>query len=140
MLKEPHGDCYFYNIIRLSGVKNLGNNTTAFEYAFGPGQKFIFYQVNNSVVVVLQQRNTFVPVKRVIFFTDIGMHVINQTDYKVNGTLFVTPDYTVVYYIPKELENSLFTRMYFFNGMGLKSFKFVKSWGGEVKLFKLEFS
>ena len=42
-------------------------------------------------------------------------------------------------HIPPELENSMFTRMFFFNGYGMENFEFVNNWGGEVKLFRVIF-
>ena len=138
MLKDPHGDCYFYTPLRLSGVKQSGN-ITAYEYALGPYQKFIIYERNSSYEVMLQQGNNFLRVKRAIIFSNHRLHIINQKNYKVDGTILMQ-NYEVVYYIPKELENSMFTRLFFFNGLGLKHFKMVGDWGGEVKVFKVEFN
>jgi len=40
--------------------------------------------------------------------------------------------------MPPELVDALFTRMFFFDGAGLKNFELVHNWGGEVKLFRVK--
>jgi hypothetical protein len=51
----------------------------------------------------------------------------------------VQPDKRVAIFMPPEIQNSMFTRMFLFDGAGLEHFELVNQWGGEVKLYKVNF-
>ena len=62
---------------------------------------------------------------------------MNYENATVPGTLWVDPSLQLVIYMPPQMENSMFTRMFFYNGEGLKYFEssYVNP---EVRLFKFK--
>ncbi len=104
------------------------------------------YSLGNQVLRVILTNETIrafidngvsqMPVGKIYYFSDSGIYVIgNSSDI----ALFFYAGSPSAILVPKELENSLFTRMFFFNGYGLERFRFVDDWGGEVKLFEVVF-
>ena len=79
-------------------------------------------------------------VARFIYFTKDGTgNIYTQNDAQIDGLLWVEPDKSSVLFIPSTLENAMFTRMFLFSGRGLTHFEPVGDWGGELKLFKVNF-
>ncbi len=60
---------------------------------------------------------------------------LNYSDATVPGTLWVDPSMKLVIYMPEQIENSMFTRMFFYDGEGLEYFEpaYINP---QVKLFK----
>jgi asparagine N-glycosylation enzyme membrane subunit Stt3 len=56
----------------------------------------------------------------------------------IDGMLWVSPDYNFVIFMQKEIRDSIFTKMFFFEGKGLTRFEKVFS-NPEVKIFKVKF-
>jgi hypothetical protein len=112
-----------------------------YEYPISDRQSFILYQKNDTLSVVFQQDNQFVKVKRLVVDTGNGYLTYEDSTAEIQGTIF-SPGFPsqVIFYMPKEIEDSLFTRMYFYNGAGLKHFTLINNWGGEVKLFRVDFN
>ena len=77
---------------------------------------------------------------KLFFFDENGQGVlaVNQ-DGQFPGTIWLDPSKQLIVYMPAEVENSMFTRMFFYHGQGLEHFEFINDWGGEVKLFKVKF-
>jgi hypothetical protein len=102
-------------------------------------QSFLIYNINGTLKPYLQQANQFASVEKIFYVTSSGTGVIKTyPDAEVKGLLWVTPDMQILVYIPPELETSMFTQLYFFNGQGLENFEFINNWGGEVKLFRVK--
>ncbi len=130
-------DNYYYVPLTSKRPLMSGNGT---EYIFG--NVFMVIENNGTAVPYLIQGNgQYVMKMSKIFYFENGIpRMLGFNNASFDGMLYVTPGMNYAFYIPKNLENSLFTRMYFFNGLGLKHFKLVKNFGGEVKLFKVEFN
>ncbi|MEM7825406.1 MAG: STT3 domain-containing protein [Candidatus Aenigmatarchaeota archaeon] len=63
----------------------------------------------------------------------------NQTNVQlINGLLWVDSGYSYVIFMPPAVRDSLFTRMFFWNGQGLKHFEYVYG-NAELKIFKVIF-
>lgn len=106
----------------------------------------------NGVITLVQKNNTFVPVlnlptqgitnnvvEEINYFDNSGEHRIRFTQYKTfPGLVWVDPSYKYVVYMPSSVKNSVFTRMFFWNGEGLKHFKLVYS-NPEIRVFKVIF-
>ena len=77
---------------------------------------------------------------RLIIASPDGLRVIEDTTGEIQGTIFVPdPSGSTIVYMPEELENSVFTKMFFFNGIQLDKFELVGNWGNEFKLYKVKF-
>ncbi|MEM5879095.1 MAG: STT3 domain-containing protein [Candidatus Aenigmatarchaeota archaeon] len=73
----------------------------------------------------------------------INQRIENAT---MNGLLFVDPSFRVVIFMDENIEKSIFTNMFFFNGEGLKEFNIsklehfeLKYSNPEVKIFEIKF-
>lgn len=63
----------------------------------------------------------------------------NQTNAQlIEGLLWVDSSYSYVIFMPPAVRDSLFTRMFFWNGQGLKHFEYVYG-NAELKIFKVIF-
>ena len=140
------GQKYYYVTVSLSQAKpNPSQNSLTYSYSMSSNQAFLVYQVNNTLKPYLQQGNQFLTVEKISYFTNEGIGITTVfPGADVKGTLWVTPDKEMIIYIPPELETSLFTRMYLYNGQGveggsLKNFELAGNWGGEVKLYRIVF-
>ena len=106
----------------------------------------------NGIITLVQKNNTFVPVlnlpsqgitnnvvEEIDYFDNYGEHRIRFTQYKTfPGLVWVDPSYKYVVYMPSSVKNSIFTRMFFWNGKGLQHFKLVYS-NPEIRVFKVIF-
>ncbi len=136
------GDKYSYAIIERSQARPmLDQNAIANVYPLGPQQAFVVAEKEGDMQAFIQQGSQLGEVENLFYFTKDGNGVLKTAkDPQVMGLVWLSPDKGAIIFVPKELERSLFTRMYLFNGAGLKNFEFVNSWGGEVKLFKVKFN
>ncbi|MFH0832269.1 MAG: hypothetical protein V1900_00910 [Candidatus Aenigmatarchaeota archaeon] len=135
------GKKYYYLMLGLSQAKPIvAQNAIAYTYPMAEQQSFVLYEINGTIKPYLQQGSQFLSVEKIFYVTKDGMGAVKTyPDSEIKGLLWLTPDRQLLIYIPPELENSLFTKMYFFNGQGLENFEFVNNWGGEVKLFRVKF-
>lgn len=136
------GQKYTYFMTPLSNARPVPNqNAVAFVYSIASQQSFIIYEYNQSQMVpYLQQGASVVKVEKLVYFTRTGESKFYfEPNADVKGLLWLDPSRQTLIYAPPEIESSLFTRMFLFNGQGLKYFEYVDNWGGEVKLFKLDF-
>ncbi|MGC8812272.1 MAG: STT3 domain-containing protein [Candidatus Aenigmatarchaeota archaeon] len=63
----------------------------------------------------------------------------NQTNVQlINGLLWVDSSYSYAIFMPPSVRDSLFTRMFFWNGQGLKHFEYAYG-NAELKIFKVIF-
>ncbi len=134
------GKQYSYFTIPLQQTKPLiSENALVYVYPFSQQQAFVVYEINKTdVKAFLQQGNQLVSVEKVFYFNgNQGILKANEK-YDVKGMLWLTSDKNTAVFMPPEIENSMFTKLFFFGGQGLKNFEFVDSWGGELKLFKVK--
>jgi len=135
---DPKGQKYFYVTVSRSQPKIL-ENAIVHTYPMGADQAFLLYETEEEIQAVLQQGSQFLTIEKIFFFqNNEGLFKV-EPESDVKGLLWVSPGKEFVIYMPPELENSMFTRMFLFNGANLEHFEFVKNWGGEVKLFRVNF-
>ncbi|MBI2075702.1 MAG: hypothetical protein HYT72_00450 [Candidatus Aenigmarchaeota archaeon] len=135
------GDKYSYAIVQRSQSRPvLDQNAIAHIYPLGPQQAFVIYETNNTYQAFLQQGSTLATVGKIFYFDRAGQgNLRTREEADISGLIWLTPDKNAMIFAPPQLENSLFTRMYLFNGLGLNNFELVGNYGGEVKLFKVKF-
>ncbi len=132
------GTKYFYATLWLSGTKKL-NNRTVYIYPYYHNQAFLIVSNGTDFDLYFQQDTNVMRIKRFVYYSS-GLTVEKTYENaSIDGMVWTDPSMKAIIFVPKELENSLFTRMMLFDGKGLKHFKFVKDFGWEVKLFKVEF-
>jgi len=133
------GQQYSYFLGSLSKATPMpSENAIVYTYPLSSNQAFVIYDTNGDLRAYLQQDNQFVTLENVIYIKDGNWVQSTEPEPDVRGTLWVAGRDTVVFMTP-ELENSLFSRMFFLNGFGLEKFEYVNNWGGEIKLFKVNF-
>ncbi|MBS3055466.1 MAG: hypothetical protein J4452_03180 [Candidatus Aenigmarchaeota archaeon] len=100
----------------------------------------------NGEITLVRRNDTWVPVynnkliiKEVVYFDNNQMKYekSNSTD-AIDGLVWVQPDYRSIIFMQPEVRNSIFTKLYFFNGQGLSHFKLVYA-NDELKIFKVIF-
>lgn len=136
------GTPYSYQIMNLRSARPLpGQNAIAYTYPVSQSQAFMLIVSNSTVKAYFQQANQQpIPVQGLIFNLPGGNAVFSRDpNAEFPGTLLVQGDRQVAIYMPEQIQDSMFTRMFLFNGAGLKNFQLVDDWGGEVKLFKVNF-
>jgi hypothetical protein len=140
---DKKGTPYVYATIALGNARpDLKQNAIIYSYPVSQQQAFVMYLINDTPMVFLQQQGTAEPIKveKFIYFDKAGNgRMFSQEDAEIKGLIYIEPGNQMMIFIPPELENALFTRMFLFNGAGLQHFELVNSWGGEVKLFKVKF-
>ncbi len=100
-------------------------------------------QKNNQIVGVLnlpQQGIRNAVIKEIVYFEQGERKHLNYTNVtnSIDGLLWVDPSYYYVIYMLPEVRDSLFARLFFWNGEGLKHFKLVYS-NPEIRLYKVIF-
>jgi len=137
------GKMYSYAFLQSPQARPIpSQNVITYTYSVAPQQAFVLYESDGNIIkAFLQQGSQFLTIEKIFFFTKEGMGIIKtEPNAEVKGTIWVTPDKSVSIYMPPELENSMFTKLFFFHGQGLQHYQFINSWGGEIKLFKINFN
>lgn len=101
----------------------------------------------NGEVTLMRKGDQWVPVVqgkyvvKEIIYEENGQKDLNFTNATnvIDGLVWVDPSYQIIIFMPPEIRDSMFTRMFFFNGEGLKGFNLVYS-NPELKIFKVNFS
>jgi dolichyl-diphosphooligosaccharide--protein glycosyltransferase len=101
------------------------------------GGQVVVVQQNTTLSAFLLSNNQLVPIEKFFYYTNQGGIMKMQPDATAKGLVILEPNKQAIIFVPQEITDSMFTRMFFFNGQGLKNFEYVNSWGGEVKLFKI---
>ena len=135
--EKGKGQAYSYITVRLQGQKKLLlENGTALIY--GPFiLKIIQKNDTQKIEPLLLQEGKYYKIKNLVLPQNNTFLKLNYSDAPVPGTLWVDPSFQAVIYMPPQIENSMFTRMFFYNGEGLKYFEpaYITP---EVKLFKFK--
>ncbi len=136
------GKMYSYAILQLSQARPMpAQNAIVYMYPLGQQQSFVVYEFNKTILKpYIQQGGKLLTVEKIFSFTREGMgYLVTDPNADVKGTLWLTPDRQVMVFVPPELENAMFTRLFFLDGQGLEHFKLINNWGGELKLFRINF-
>ena len=133
------GNCYNYMIANMQGQPRQVQNGLAYVYPIGQQEALLVILSNNTVTGYLQQGQQLARIERIFYFTQQGGVMQTTPGAEIKGLLWVDPSGGAVVFIPPELADSMFTKMFFFDGAGLENFELVNSWGGEVKLFRVKF-
>jgi hypothetical protein len=106
--------------------------------SYAGGQLSLVWQDDKWVPVmnIPEQGIRNVLVKEIVYFENNQQRhfVFNETS-AIDGMIWVDPSYGLVIYMDPAIRDSIFTRMFFFNGAGLNNFELVYS-NPETKLFK----
>jgi dolichyl-diphosphooligosaccharide--protein glycosyltransferase len=123
-----------YVVLPLTGRDNQGN------LVYGNGILTLAFKDNNIVPILnVPSQGIFNMVVRKMIFVYQGNQYsfdYSNTTNKIDGLVF--SDGSTAIYMDPQTANSMFTRLYFFNGEGLKYFKLVYS-NPEVKIFEVDF-
>ena len=133
------GNKHFYTPIRLAQTRPIpSQNSIALSYPLNQNSGIVIYETNGKLVPYLQQNNQFLQIEKIVYFNQNlpFREIFNNS--QIPGTLWVEHSKQIVILISPELENSIFTKMMLYDGLELEKFELVKSWGGEVKLFRIK--
>lgn len=138
-VEKKGGNPSDYYIVGLQKRENLILEK-GYALYYGPFVLKIVQKENNSqeITPYVYQAGNFYKIKKLAFYYNNTPIIYEYEDAEIEGMLYVENNLQFAIFIPKELENSLFTRMFLFNGYGLKHFRLVYS-NPEVKLFELEY-
>jgi dolichyl-diphosphooligosaccharide--protein glycosyltransferase len=123
-----------YVVLPLTGRDNQGN------LVYGNGILTLVFKDDKIVPILnIPSQGIFNMVVRKMIFVYQGNQYsfdYSNTTNKIDGLVF--SDGNIAIYMDPQTANSMFTRLYFFNGEGLKYFKLVYS-NPEVKIFEVDF-
>jgi len=87
-----------------------------------------------------QQGVRNVPIRNIVYFENGQERRLNFTDMPntIDGMVWVDPSYTAAMFMDASIRDSVFTRMFFFNGVGLQNFELVYQ-NPEIRVFKVIF-
>ncbi len=140
---DKRGTPYVYSTVPLGSSRpDVQQNAIIYTYPVAQDSSFVVYVTEQEMFVFLQQQGAPAPlmVEKFLFFDQEGNgRLVVQQNSTIPGLVFIQPGNSALLFIPPELENAMFTRMFLFNGNGLENFEYVGEWGGEVKLFKVKF-
>lgn len=112
-------------------------NYTIKSYQYGSGIT-AFEQDGQWVVVIEQNGKNYLFEKEITYVNETPQFMdftwMNET---LPGTIWLHPDKNYIVFIPKTLENSLFTRMFFYEDTNLENFELVFK-NKQVKIYKLK--
>ncbi|RLI98942.1 MAG: hypothetical protein DRP06_04440 [Candidatus Aenigmatarchaeota archaeon] len=131
------GQAANYAMVRLEDKKALRyENGTAFVY--GPFYlKVVFENNTQKIEPLLYQQGKYHKIKTLVLTQNNTPMKITYENATVPGTLWVDSSLQLIIYMPLQTENSMFTRMFFYNGEGLKYFEPAYR-NPEVRLFKFK--
>lgn len=128
-----------YIIAGLSRAQPVGD-TILYIYPMGQQQTIQVQQKGAEITPLIQIGNQVLSISRYVTFNADGAGgIFSRPNADVEGTLWIEPSKSQVIFMPEQVEDSLFTRLFFYNGQGLEKFEYVNSWGNEVKLFRIKF-
>ncbi|MDI6721124.1 MAG: STT3 domain-containing protein [Candidatus Aenigmarchaeota archaeon] len=133
------GSCYSYLNAGLQQARPSPDGSIIYIYPFAAQQSFLIYETNGTKRAFLQQGNKVAGVRNLLYFTQSQGLMTTNENAEVPGLLIQSPDRGNIIFMPPELQNSMFTKLMFFDGAGLEHFRLVNNWGGEVKLYKVTF-
>ena len=136
------GTIYTYSLIGLAEAKPIiSENIISYRYNIDADRYFAVYDRNDTLEPLFVQQNTFLKVEKIYAFNKDGRsYIVTNPDAEIKGTLWVSPSKQEVIYIPPELQNSMFTKMFLYDGYGLTKFTPVMNFGGEFKLYRVDLS
>lgn len=108
------------------------------------GDTITIMQTNNQIIPVINVPNQGIRngiIKNLVYFQDGQWRMLDYGETQgnvINGMLWLDQSYQTAIFMDPTVKDSVFTRMYFFNGEGLKNFKLVYQ-NPEIKLFKVSF-
>jgi len=123
-----------YVVLPLTGRDNEGN------LVYGNGILTLVFKDDKIIPILnVPQQGIFnMVVKKLVFVYQGNMLEFDYSNatQKIDGLVF--SDVNTAIYMDPQTANSIFTRLYFFDGKGLKYFKLVYS-NPEVKIFEVDF-
>ncbi len=136
-LASGYGENYL--TIPLSDVKQTGEGMLLI-YSLGKGQSIIIDLKSNNISASFRQGYQSRPISKIYYFVNnTGYQVTEPGNNTINAMLYVLPDYKTVIFLPPKLENNMLTRLQLFDGAGLSHFKLVKNFGGQIKVYKVNY-
>ncbi len=96
---------------------------------------FLVIEQDGKLTAVYQNRNI---IKTIVYQSASGRKTDTDGNATLDGTLWIDPSYTFALFMAPEVRDSIFTRLYFYDGAGMTHFEQVYS-NGEVKIYKVEF-
>jgi len=93
-----------------------------------------------AVMNIPQQGIRNAVVREIVYFDQTGEKHYDFSNFTntIDGMVWVDPSFRIVIFMPPEIRNSIFTKLFFFNGQGLSKFQLVFN-NPEVKIFKVIF-
>ncbi len=124
-----------------------GQNAITYKYPIGGGNAFVLIENQSALRPFLLQNGNYYEIQNLAIFYNNTPYETTNPKAPIEGTLWVSPPasfgqgriYPEVIYMPPELDHSMFTEMYFYNGIALEHFDLVKNFGNEIKVFSVEF-
>lgn len=147
--KMAEGKSYLYlNFLQNTYKKYISQGITnmlPYGYSFNQKEYVVLDLVQKNATIIPVLKNGKI-VSEIAFPSDNTTLKIDLTKLLKNkkpedfdkGMVWIDPSFRVIIYMDEKIKNSMFTRMFFFNGEGLKHFKLVFN-SPEVKIFEVNY-
>jgi len=124
-------------VFSLSSVTQDQEGSPVYLYDYA-GLKMALIQKGNNLIPIYN--NQFI-INHLTFFLDgqeqeQDLSNYNSTLEKIDGLVWLQPDFRSLIYFAPKIKDSIFTRLFFYNGEGLKNFELVFS-NSEIRLYKV---
>lgn len=149
-IKKPKGNAY--NLLFLDSEKSKieGNEIKTLVYYVDTLQGRFEISVINKNRTFISYLGNIYPIEKTVYFDFFGNRKIDLTKCErpmsiygnmgncFDGMLYIDRSYRFAFLMDKDVSESLFTKMYFFDGENLKLFKLVFN-NPEVKIFEVNY-
>jgi hypothetical protein len=117
-----------------------GNPVYVYDYSGLKRLKMAIVQQGGQLIPIYN--NKYV-INNLVFYSQDGEEIVDLSDIemgleKIDGMLWVDPNFQNAIYFAPSIKDSIFTELFFFNGKNLENFELVFS-NSEIKLFKVNF-
>jgi len=127
-----------YPMLRRSETKNTASGTVLI-YPFGDMQVLVNLK-EEGISATLRQGYNSQQIDRIFYYNqDQGYISDSNNENTIDAMLFLDPSFASAFFLPPQLENNMLTQLHLFNGQNLPHFEFVKNFGNEIKVFKVNY-
>jgi|TARA_Y100000034_G_scaffold128501_1_gene183180 dolichyl-diphosphooligosaccharide--protein glycosyltransferase len=93
------------------------------------------------ISATLRQGYQTTPINRTLYYTNNSTPLISESEAEdaLDMLIYVLPQWFGIFLLNPEIEKSMLTQLHFFNADYLEHFEFIESFGGEIKVFKVNY-
>ncbi|MDP7282469.1 MAG: STT3 domain-containing protein [Candidatus Undinarchaeales archaeon] len=128
-----------YSFLSLSEAKNIASGQVLI-YPLQGDTQILLTLSENSISASIRQGYQSQTIKRIYYSQEGNNYLVDSPDENAyDAMLYLDPTFRNAIFFPEHLENNMLTQLHFFNGENLDHFELVQDFGGEIKVFKVNY-